>query len=86
MPAYYEIGPSGRGPCLTCRTDDDLLRLGGMMPPGKYWITRTELHESVDGVKWQESEDWGVLVVRSPEDWHLESLAGMEAGPGYLLA
>lgn len=29
--------------------------------------------------------DWGTLEIRGPGDWCLRSLAGLQAGPGYLV-
>jgi hypothetical protein len=86
MPTHYELGPSGRGPCLSCSTFEDLLRVSPHLPPGKYWITCRDCGESVDGTAWEEVEDWGTLEVREPEDWKLESLAGFIAGPGHVNA
>lgn len=86
MTTYYELGLSGRSPCISCSTLDDLLRISPHLPPGRYWITCRECGESVDGTAWEEAEDWGVLEVRNPADWSLESLAGLKAGPGYVIA
>jgi hypothetical protein len=83
---YYELGLSGHAGCVSCDLAA-LYRIGEGLPPGSYWIQEHRRRET-DLPEWSElsiDADWGTLEVRGPGDWTLRSLAGVVAGPGYIV-
>ncbi len=85
--SFFALGLSGHDACASCCGLLDLLHAGDQLAPGDYWIQEVT-QTSAYGFQWYlayEPLDWGTLEVRPRGDWCLRSLAGLQAGPGYLV-
>ncbi len=84
-PRIYAVGRSGHPTCLWS-DHDRLLTLHEVLQPGSYWISECE--PGLMNTPWAlipEADDWGTLTIGQDGTWCLRSLAGMEAGPGYVI-
>jgi hypothetical protein len=78
-PAHYEIGRPDEDACCCCLTLHQVIIAAPTLAPGSYWVD--EITPGEPGP----SAPYGVLHVRSQDDWNLRSLGTLRAGPGYLI-
>lgn len=88
IPTVYLVGLEGREPRHLYGSLSHLItRAGEELHPGRYYVLMTPVDPDL-GTRHSQlatPQDWGTLEVRGPGDWTLRSLAGLQAGPGYVV-